>query len=149
MFKGKFIIIRGRVIEELAQQLARLQKKADYWYYQMNDRDHSSWLLDQVYPLKEFATKLGICEEVYERAYEIYDFRNSGKDGYTLKNGKIVKCDSPKRNDKGNSVKHGCWIPEENETMRCSNCQKTYEDDAFFYFCPNCGCQMGEPGGAT
>lgn len=31
------------------------------------------------------------CEEVYERAYEIYDFRNSGKSGYTLKGGEIVR----------------------------------------------------------
>jgi hypothetical protein len=34
---------------------------------------------------------LGIAEQVYEEAYKIYDFRNSGKEGYGLKDGKIVK----------------------------------------------------------
>lgn len=40
-------------------------------------------------------------------------------------------------------IKHGYWIPEENGIMSCSNCKETYEDNAFFYYCPNCGCQMG------
>ena len=43
---------------------------------------------------QEMAIKLGICEEVYQEAYKIYDFRNSGKTGYTLKDGKIVKIEN-------------------------------------------------------
>ena len=51
----------------------------------------SSFLLDGALVIKQLAVKLKICEEVYERAYEIYDFRNSGKSGYTLKGGEIVR----------------------------------------------------------
>lgn len=43
-------------------------------------------------------------------------------------------------------IRHGYWIPEENGIMRCSNCNETYDDNAFFYFCPKCGFQMGEVG---
>lgn len=79
------------VIEHFAQEVARLQKQADTAFYVLCDQNHSSWLLDQVFALKELAMKMGIWEHVHARAVEIYDFRNSGRQGYTLKDGKIVK----------------------------------------------------------
>lgn len=66
-------------------------KKADKFYYEQNNKDMSSYCEDHALVIKNLAIKLGICEEVYQEAYKIYDFRNSGKKGYTLKNGKIVK----------------------------------------------------------
>lgn len=76
--------------KELAIKIADIQKKADIWYYERNEFNHASWLLDQVIPLKEMANKYNICDDVYKIAYTIYDFRNSGRYGYTLKDGKIT-----------------------------------------------------------
>lgn len=92
----RFIVTRKRMIMEFATKIARLQKQADENYYRDKklknyESNHSSWLLDQVVPLKQMCQKLGISDQVYKEAYKIYDFRNSGKDGYTLVGGKIVK----------------------------------------------------------
>lgn len=89
----KFLITRKNIIKEFAIKIAELQKDADRWYYIIKDNDHSSWLLDQIIPLKEMCQKLGIVKQVYKEALKIYDFKNSGKSGYTLKNGIIVKED--------------------------------------------------------
>ena len=86
----KFFVTRKTIIKEFAKEIARLQQDADRYYYIRKDKNHSSWLLDQVEELKKFATKLGISKQVYEEAYKIYDFRNSGKKGYDLIDGKIV-----------------------------------------------------------
>ena len=86
-----FFITKKRLVKEFASEIADKQKWADIWYYERNNQDHSSWLLEQVDVLKFLASRLGICREVYEEAYKIYDFRNSGKKGYTLRDGKIVK----------------------------------------------------------
>ena len=92
----KLLVTRKYVIRKVAQQIAFLQKRADEVYYRNNPPKENndvlaSWILDQVQPLKDLSQKLGICKQVYEEAYKIYDFRNSGKKGYTLKDGKIVK----------------------------------------------------------
>lgn len=84
------------MINEIAESIASLQKRADEIYYRdnppkKNDNDSASWLLDQVLPLANLSVKLGICNKVYQKAYKIYDFRNSGRTGYTLRDGKIVK----------------------------------------------------------
>lgn len=88
------------VIEHFAQETARLQRMADVAFYTCNDREHSSWLCDQAYAIKGLAQKMGIWKPVYERAVEIYDFRNSGKAGYTLKDGRIVKIQNSKEEAK-------------------------------------------------
>ena len=82
------------VIEQFAQETARLQRMADVAFYTCNDREYSSWLCDQTYAIKSLAEKIGIWGLVHARAIEIYDFRNSGKNGYTLRDGKIVKVQS-------------------------------------------------------
>ena len=86
----KLIATRKRIIKEFAIKIAELQRKADEWYYNRNDQKHSSWLLDQIIPLGEMINKMGISKKVYIEAYKIYDFRNSGKKGYILKDGKII-----------------------------------------------------------
>jgi hypothetical protein len=90
------IVTRKTIIKEFAIKIAELQRKADEKYYRDNppkkhENAHASWFLDQIIPLKDMCQKLGISKQVYKEAYKIYDFRNSGKDGYTLKDGKIIK----------------------------------------------------------
>ena len=36
------------------------------------------------YTQKELASKLGICDKMYQEAYKIYDFRRSGSRDYIL-----------------------------------------------------------------
>lgn len=103
MRKIKFITTRKTIIKAFAQQLAEYQRQADIWYYERNDKEMSSYMCGNALTIKEMADRLGICSEVYNRAYEIYDFRNSGRKGYTLKNGKIVKCDSEVNENERNS----------------------------------------------
>ena len=86
----KFLVTRKSIISEFAKELAKLQQEADRYYYIRKDKNHSSWLLDQAQEISSFASKLGISKQVYEEAYKIYDFRNSGKKGYDLINGKIT-----------------------------------------------------------
>lgn len=79
------------LVNNLAEGLAQYQKMADVAYYVNGSQEESSRMLDWAFVIKELASRMGICADVFARAYEIYDFRNSGKKGYTLKDGKIVK----------------------------------------------------------
>lgn len=80
------LITRRTIIKELAAELAYLQISADWWYYTMKDteenRNMASGQLELVTEVKEIANRLGILKQVYKKAYQIYDFRNSGKKGY-------------------------------------------------------------------
>ena len=73
-------IEKKELIEKFAKEMARLQKKADKYYYIDNNKEMADYVLIYATELKEFASKLGICEEMYQEAYKIYDFRNSGKE---------------------------------------------------------------------
>ena len=93
----KFLVTRKTIIKEFAKQIADLQQRADKEYYKPHlknykpvegKNDHASWILDQVNPLKRMCQHLGIVTKVYEEAYKIYDFHNSGKVGYGLVDGK-------------------------------------------------------------
>ena len=75
-------IERKELIYKFAKEMARLQKKADKYYYIDNNKEMSDYVLIYATELKDFASKLGICEEMYREAYKIYDFRNSGKKGH-------------------------------------------------------------------
>lgn len=75
-------ISRKKLISIFARELAKKHKRADYWLYIINDKDMSSYVLEVVEEIKALATELEIIKEVYEEAYTIYDFRNSGKKGY-------------------------------------------------------------------
>lgn len=88
-------IRKKRLIKTLAEELAYLQIRADWWYYcfcggsnpdKVLDkstgttvRDMSSSKLDLVTEVRAIAVEFGILPQVYEEAYKIYDFRNSGK----------------------------------------------------------------------
>lgn len=76
-------IEKKELIEKFAKEMARLQKKADQYYYIDNNKEMADYVLIYSTELKEFASKLGICEEMYQEAYKIYDFRNSGKQEFT------------------------------------------------------------------
>lgn len=80
-------INRASLIKKLATDLAYLQINADWWFYcyhsPSNVEDErqrmSSHSLDLVTEIREIANYFKIVDDVYDEAYEIYDFRNSGK----------------------------------------------------------------------
>lgn len=75
-------IEKKELISKFAKEMARLQKKADRYYYVENNKEMTNHVLIYAVELKGFASKLGICEEMYQEAYKIYDFRNTGLNGY-------------------------------------------------------------------
>ena len=94
----KFFITKKKLIKIMAKELAYLQIRADWWYYCFGGgkdpdyvldkdsgitiQDMSSRQLDSVDEVRAIATELGIWPEVHKEAIRIYDFRNSGKDGF-------------------------------------------------------------------
>ena len=76
------LIERKELISKFAKEMARLQKKADKYYYIDNNKEMADYVLIYATELKDFASKLGICEEMYQEAYKIYDFRNSEREEY-------------------------------------------------------------------
>jgi len=138
--------VNKAVVEAFAQELACWQKMADVAYYVNGNQEESSSLVDKAFAIKELANKLGICGDVYERAYQIYDFRNSGKEGYTLKDGKIVKIEQEEEmpqspfveetaheNHTDGSECEGCpgWCPENAGTSDCPvNGSEACDDEA-------------------
>lgn len=75
-------IEKEELISKFGKEMARLQKKADKYYYIENDKNMADYVLIYATELKGFASKLGICEEMYHEAYKIYNFKNSRKTGY-------------------------------------------------------------------
>ena len=84
----RLFITKKKLIKKLAEELAYLQIRADWWYYcfpsekvdeNTTKQDMSSMELDGVTELRCICNILGILKEVYDEAYKIYDFRNSGK----------------------------------------------------------------------
>lgn len=90
----KIIVFRKTIIKAIAKEIAEYQRKADYFYYIRNDQEMSNYEVEHVTPLKYLANKLGITKQVYEEAYKIYDFRNSGKKNFkpNLEEIKSSKC---------------------------------------------------------
>lgn len=139
------------LIETLANELACYQKQADVAFYDCSDQEASTLLLEKAMVIKELTNLMEIGGDVYERAYQIYDFRNSGKEGYTLKDGKIVKVEQEKtalvcpfmeeqgqqnngENSTGDETADCC--PELNGLPdRCENChvvQGFCDEESFF-----------------
>lgn len=80
----RLFILKKKLIKRFAEELAYLQIRADWWYYALDMKDEekqnaSSMQLDAVIELRCICHDLGILNEVYDEAYKIYDFRNSGK----------------------------------------------------------------------
>lgn len=63
--------------------MARLQKRADKYYYINKDQKMSDFILNYASEIKDFSKRLGICNEMYQEAYKIYDFTRSGNKDYT------------------------------------------------------------------
>lgn len=82
MLKTYEFIERKELIGKFAKEMARLQKKADKYYYINKDIGMADFVLNYATEVKELAIKLGICEEMYQEAYKIYDFRQSGRREY-------------------------------------------------------------------
>lgn len=76
-------ITRDELIDIFAQEMCLLQKSANRWFYKENNYVQSNYLLESAGELKNFASKMGICDEMYEKAYTIYDFRRSGASDIT------------------------------------------------------------------
>lgn len=87
------LISKKKVIKAMAETLAHTQVNADYWYYINKDQKMSSFCLDESQALIELLRKLHISRSVYDEAYKIYDFKNSGKKDFVpdLDNIKRVK----------------------------------------------------------
>lgn len=91
----RLFITKNKLVKKMAEELAYLQIKADWWYYCFSEemvdsennitkQDMSSKYLDSVTELRCICKKLGILNEVYEVAYKIYDFRQSGKKNFVV-----------------------------------------------------------------
>ncbi|MFG6369465.1 MAG: hypothetical protein K1W16_13830 [Lachnospiraceae bacterium] len=77
-------ITKKKLIKKMAEELAYLQIRADWWYYVSNSNNEekqkmSNMELEGVTELCCICHDLGILKEVYDEAYKIYDFKNSGK----------------------------------------------------------------------
>ena len=86
----RLFITKKKLIKALAEEIAYLQIKADWWYYcfsndmvdkenNITKQDMGSSELDLVTEVRAIAMRFDILPQVYEEAYKIYDFRNSGK----------------------------------------------------------------------
>ena len=100
----KLFITKKNLIKKFAEELAYLQIRADYWFYcyphEVIDKDTgttkqdmSDRQLEYVYELRCICHDLGILKEVYDEAYKIYDFRNSGKKDFVADTKLIEKLD--------------------------------------------------------
>lgn len=76
------IIDKEELVEKFAKEMARLQKKADKYCYVDKNKEMTDYVMAKIDELKEFSSKLGICEEMYKEAYTIYDFRKAGRKDY-------------------------------------------------------------------
>lgn len=84
------------IIMPFSKIVAEIQDRADSVYYyddppKAYHNDLSAEILNELIPIRRICEKLNILKIVYDEAYKIYDFRNSGRSGYTRKDGKIVK----------------------------------------------------------
>lgn len=78
-------------IPKLARYVAYLQREADVWSYEEGRKDMSSYFLEKVDTVRDICAMFGCISEVWAEAKKIYDFTDSGRPGYALVNGQIVK----------------------------------------------------------
>lgn len=80
----RLFITKKKLVKKFAEELAYLQIRADWWFYvasgdKKENQNMSNMELEGVTELRCICSDLGILNEVYDEAYKIYDFRNSGK----------------------------------------------------------------------
>lgn len=78
-------------IAKMAGYLAEMERRADVYFYVNDDATMTTYYLDRVDSVKDICDLIGCTTEVWAEAKKIYDFTNSGKEGYMLRGGKIVK----------------------------------------------------------
>ena len=83
----KLFITKKKLIKELAEEMAYLKIRADYWYYvselsEVTRRKMSSNEIEEYDEVRRICHKLGILRETYNEALKIYDFRESGSKDY-------------------------------------------------------------------
>ena len=80
-------ITKKKLIKELAEEMAYLQIRADYWYYvsklsKVTRGEMASNKIEEYDEVRRICYKLGILRETYNEALKIYDFRESGSKDY-------------------------------------------------------------------
>lgn len=79
-------VTKRKLIKQLAEELAYLQIRADWWFYVSHlkeKQDMSSRELEAVTELRCICIHLGLpLNKIYKTAYKIYDFSNSGKPNF-------------------------------------------------------------------
>ena len=89
----RLFITKKKLIKTLDEEIAYLQIRDDWSYYcfpsdvvdkesNITKQDMSSSELDLVTEVRAIAMRFDILSQVYEEAYKIYDFRNSGKNDF-------------------------------------------------------------------
>lgn len=78
-------------VNKMAAFVAEMQAMADLCFYERNDQSMTTHYLEKVDTAKDICDRFGYTSEVWQAAKKIYDFTNSGREGYTLKDGIIVR----------------------------------------------------------
>ena len=83
----RFIITKKKLIKELAEEMAYLKIRADWWYYvsklsEVTREEMSSNAIEEYDEVRRICYRLGILRETYNEALKIYDFRESGSKDY-------------------------------------------------------------------
>jgi hypothetical protein len=84
------------VFKVFGKVIANVQQRADIVYYADKpprecENERSGAILNELIPIIRICEKINIKQASYNEAYKIYDFSNSGKKGYALVDGKIIK----------------------------------------------------------
>ena len=92
----RLFITKKELVKKFAEELAYLQIRADWWSYvasgdKKENQNMSSNQLEGVTELRCICNDLGVLNEVYNEAYKIYDFRNSGKKNHVADVGLIKR----------------------------------------------------------
>ena len=77
------ILTKRKLVKKFAFELAYLQMKSDEWLYLNHNQNLSDYYLRAVSELRAVIVLLNLpIKKIYEEAKKIYDFTNSGKNGY-------------------------------------------------------------------
>ena len=81
-------------ITKMARYVAYCHRMADAWYYSGKDDSEQSMVdlfMTRCDTAGDICAMFGCIPDVWREAKKIYDFTNSGREGYTLRDGKIVE----------------------------------------------------------
>ena len=79
-------------INKMAHFVAFCHSRADAYYYsEPREQDMVDYFMTRCDAARDICTMFECTSKVWAEAKKIYDFTNSGREGYTLRDGKIVK----------------------------------------------------------